>query len=234
MPLIQPLRALRPVVAHSSDVVAPPYDVVDRAEAQALVEDRPWSFLHVSRPEIDLDDSIDAYDDRVYAKGRENLDRMVAEGVLQRDAAPSYYAYRLTMGDHRQTGLVAVASVDAYDADRVRKHEFTRPVKEDDRVRQIEALNAQTGPVFLVYKADEAVDRLLNDATASAAEVDVTASRDGVRHELWPIRAPEVDCRPDTGLRGYGGDLRRRWSSPLCCRVAGCCHASGCQPESRR
>ena len=82
MPLIQPLRALRPVVAHSSDVVAPPYDVVDRAEAQALVEDRPWSFLHVSRPEIDLDDSIDAYDDRVYAKGRENLDRMVAEGVL--------------------------------------------------------------------------------------------------------------------------------------------------------
>jgi uncharacterized protein (DUF1015 family) len=187
MTLIKPFRALRPVAGRSDEVVAPPYDVVDRAEAKALVDGRPWSFLHISRPEIDLADKIDAFDPQVYAKGRENLDRMIAAGILQRDAKPSYYAYRLTMGEHRQTGLVATASVEAYDGNRVRKHEHTRPVKEDDRVRQIEALNAQTGPVLLVYRAHAVVDRILAAVTASVPEVDVTAQRDGVRHELWPI-----------------------------------------------
>ncbi|MDJ0741643.1 MAG: DUF1015 domain-containing protein, partial [Gammaproteobacteria bacterium] len=161
MSLIKPFRGLRPADGRADDVVAPPYDVVDRAEAKALAVGRPWSFLHVSRPEIDLADDVDAYDARVYAKGRANLDRMIAEGVLVRDEAPSYYAYRLTMGAHVQTGLVATASVDAYDHDRIKKHEFTRPVKEDDRVRQIDTLNAQTGPVFLVYAADPVVDGIL-------------------------------------------------------------------------
>jgi uncharacterized protein (DUF1015 family) len=187
MPLISPFRALRPAAGRAEDVLAPPYDVVDRVEAKALAEDRPWSFLHISRPEIDLDDAIDPYDPRVYARGRTNLDGMIEAGVLQRDAEPGYYAYRLTMGDHTQTGLVAVASVEAYDSNRVRKHEFTRPVKEDDRVRQIEALNAQTGPVFLVYKAQADVDAILAATVATGAAIDVTASRDGVRHELWPI-----------------------------------------------
>ena len=187
MSLIKPFRALRPVTGRSDDVVAPPYDVVDRAEAKALVTNRPWSFLHISRPEIDLADSVDPYDPQVYAKGRENLDRMIATGVLQRDALPAYYAYRLTMGPHRQTGLVATASIEAYDLNRVRKHEHTRPVKEDDRVRQIESLNAQTGPVFLVYRANAVVDELLAAVTATQPDVDVTAERDGVRHELWPI-----------------------------------------------
>ena len=192
MSLIQPFRALRPVAGRSEAVVAPPYDVVDRAEAKALVHERPWSFLHISRPEIDLDDSVAAYDPRVYAKGRENLDRMISAGVLARDPEPGYYAYRLTMGAHRQTGLVATVSVAAYDENRVRKHEFTRPVKEDDRVRQIEALNAQTGPVFLVYRANPQVDGVLNDVTSRPPEVDVVAERDGVRHELWPIVDPAI------------------------------------------
>jgi len=187
MPLIKPFRALRPVQGRSHDVVAPPYDVVDRVEAKALSIDRPWSFLHISRPEIDLADTVDPYDPQVYAKGRENLDRMIASGVLQRDALPSYYAYRLTMGQHQQTGLVATSSVAAYDANRIRKHEHTRPVKEDDRVRQIESLNAQTGPVFLVYRANAVVDDLLATVTVKQPDVDVTAERDGVRHELWPI-----------------------------------------------
>jgi uncharacterized protein (DUF1015 family) len=194
MSLIRPFRALRPAAGRSEDVVAPPYDVVDRAEAKALAEDRPWSFLHISRPEIDLDEAIDPYDARVYAKGRANLDRMLEAGVLQRDPAPAYYAYRLTMGRHRQTGLVAAASVDAYDQNRIRKHEFTRPVKEDDRVRQIEGLNAQTGPVFLVYRALPVVDGLLERICRGAAEVDVVAQRDGVRHEIWPITgARDID-----------------------------------------
>lgn len=187
MSLIKPFRGLRPVDGRCDDVVAPPYDVVDRAEAKALTEGRPWSFLHISRPEVDLPDDIDAYDPAVYAKGRENLDRMVKEGILQRDASPCYYAYRLTMGRHQQTGLMATASVEAYDNDRIKKHEFTRPVKEDDRVRQVDTLNAQTGPVFLVYAATPAVDDILRDVTASAADVDVTAERDGVRHEIWKI-----------------------------------------------
>ncbi|MGB5669492.1 MAG: DUF1015 family protein [Sedimenticolaceae bacterium] len=187
MSLIKPLRGLRPVDGRSADVVAPPYDVVDRAEAKALAKQRPWSFLHISRPEIDLPDSTDPYDPAVYAKGRENLDRMIAEGVLVREESPCYYAYRLTMGGHAQTGIVAAASVEAYDQGRIKKHEFTRPVKEDDRVRQIDTLNAQTGPVFLVYRADPVVDGLLREVSASPADVDVTAERDGVRHEIWKI-----------------------------------------------
>ncbi len=194
MPLIKPFTGLRPVAGREAEVVAPPYDVMNREEAKAMAEGRPWSFLHISRPEIDLPDDTDPYDPAVYAKGRENLGRMIAEGVLARDPRPAYYAYRLTMGDHRQTGIVAAASVAAYDADRIKKHEFTRPVKEDDRVRQIDALDAQTGPVFLVYRADPEVDALLAEVSAGAPDMDVTAA-DGVRHELWVIDDPERVAR---------------------------------------
>ena len=186
MSLIKPFAGLRPADGRAVDVVAPPYDVVSSSEARALAQGRPWSFLHISRPEIDLPAGTDPYASEVYAKAAENLNLMVSEGVLVRDDKPCYYAYRLTMGEHVQTGLVAAASVEAYDADRIKKHEFTRPVKEDDRVRQIEALNAQTGPVFLVYKANETVDGILGAVTAQPPAVDVTAA-DGVRHELWVI-----------------------------------------------
>lgn len=186
MPLIKPFAGLRPVTGRENDVVAPPYDVMNRAEAKSMVEGRPWSFLHISRPEIDLPDETDPYDASVYAKGRENLDRMVNEGVLAQDGKDCYYAYRLTMGGHIQTGIVAVASVEAYDNDRIKKHEFTRPVKEDDRVRQVDTLNAQTGPVFLVYKANAIVDGVLADVSHNTPTMDVTAA-DGVRHELWVI-----------------------------------------------
>lgn len=195
MSLIKPFRGLRPVAGRADDVVAPPYDVVDRAEAKALAQGRPWSFLHISRPEIDLADNVDPYDPAVYAKGRENLDRLVSEGILERDDEPCYYAYRLTMGGHVQTGIVATASVEAYDQGRIKKHEFTRPVKEDDRVRQIDTLNAQTGPVFLVYAADQVVDGILRDVSAVPADVDITAERDGVRHQIWKIdRVETIDA----------------------------------------
>ena len=187
MSLIKPFRGLRPVAGRSDEVVAPPYDVVDRAEAKALAAGRPWSFLHISRPEIDLPDETDPYDPAVYAKGRESLQQMLAQGVLARDESPCYYVYRLTMGGHVQTGVVATASVEAYDQGRIKKHEFTRPVKEDDRVRQIDTLNAQTGPVFLVYAADPRVDGILAQASAGPPEVDVTVERDGVRHQIWKI-----------------------------------------------
>ena len=192
MPLIKPFAGLRPAPGRATEVAAPPYDVMNAAEARRMVQGRPWSFLHISRPEVDLPTTVDPLDDAVYAKARENLDRMLGEGVLVRDPSPYYYAYRLTMGGHCQTGLVASASVAAYNAGRIRKHEFTRPVKEDDRVRQIDALDAQTGPVFLVYRANSTIDDVLAATCAQAPQVDITAA-DGVRHQLWVI-ADDAAC----------------------------------------
>ncbi len=186
MSLVKAFRGLRPTAGRESDVAAPPYDVMSAAEAREMVEGRPWSFLHISRPEVDLPVDTDPYAPEVYAKAAENLARMREEGVLAQDHEPSYYVYRLTMGEHQQTGLVAAASVEAYDRDRIKKHEFTRPNKEDDRVRQIEALQAQTGPVFLVYRSDDVVDSTLARVAATTPDMDVTAA-DGVRHEVWVV-----------------------------------------------
>jgi uncharacterized protein (DUF1015 family) len=186
MPLVKAFRGLRPTPGRESDVAAPPYDVMSADEAREMVEGRPWSFLHISRPEVDLPLGTDQYAPEVYAKAAENLAKMREEGVLSQDDEPSYYVYRLTMGDHQQTGLVAAASVEAYDHDRIKKHEFTRPKKEDDRVRQIEALNSQTGPVFLVYPSNEIVDSILAQVSSTSPEMDVTAA-DGVRHEIWVV-----------------------------------------------
>jgi uncharacterized protein (DUF1015 family) len=186
MSLIKPFRGLRPASQHAADVAAPPYDVLSTDEARARAHDRPWSFLHISKPEIDLPPATDPYAPEVYAKALENLNRMLAAGILHRDARPCYYAYQLQMGDHVQTGFVAAASVAAYDAGRIKKHEFTRPDKEDDRVRQIEALNAQTGPVLLAYPAMPRADGLLAQASAGAPTAEVIAD-DGIRHTIWEV-----------------------------------------------
>ncbi len=192
MTLVRPFPALRPAIGRAPEVVAPPYDVLNTEEARALAAGRPYSFLHISKPEIDLPADTDPYAPAVYAKGAENLQAMIAAGVLVQDEAPCYYAYRLIMGSHVQTGIVAAASVADYDTNRIRKHEFTRPDKEDDRVRQIEALNAQTGPVLLAYPNAPEIDALLNSATQVAPDADAIAET-GVRHSLWVIRdAPSV------------------------------------------
>ena len=191
MPLIRPFAGLRPRPEKADQVVAPPYDVVTAAEARTRATGKPWSFLHISRPEIDLPPDTDPYDPKVYTKGRENFEHQVRAGILQRDPAPYYYFYRLVMGSHTQIGLVAAASVEEYDVNRIRKHEFTRPDKEDDRVRQIEALNAQTGPVFLTYRHSPVIDQLAAQVTRGKADVEVTAD-DGVRHSLWLVRDAAV------------------------------------------
>ncbi len=184
--LVRPFAALRPVPDQADAVAAPPYDVLNTAEARTRAEGRPNSFLHISKPEIDLPPETDVYAQEVYDKGAENLHRLIDEGVLIREDKPCYYAYRLTMGGHVQTGVAMAASASAYDASDIRKHEFTRPKKEDDRVNQITALNAQTGPVLLAYKSSLAVKVVLESVTANAPTYDVTAD-DGVVHAIWVI-----------------------------------------------
>jgi uncharacterized protein (DUF1015 family) len=190
MTLIRPFAGLRPVDERAGDVVAPPYDVLSSAEARVRARHRPWSFLHVSKAEIDLPEGSDPYDPAVYKMAAANLQRMLAAKILRRDPCPCYYIYRLVMGDHTQTGLGAVASVRAYDSNRIRRHELTRPEKEEDRVRQIEALNAQTGPVLLAYPSRPQLDSMLEGMADAKPDVDLVAD-DGIGHSLWVVRDSE-------------------------------------------
>ena len=187
MPLIRPFAGLRPAAGRAEDVVAPPYDVLSTAEARVRASGRPWNFLHISKPEIDLPEDTDPHASEVYEQAASNLQNMLQQGILVRDPGPCYYVYRLVMGEHRQTGLVAAASVAAYNSNRIRKHEFTRPDKEDDRVRQIEALNAQTGPVLLACESQAEVDALLESVTTAVPDIDLKAD-DGIGHMLWVVR----------------------------------------------
>ncbi len=190
MSLIRPFQGLRPLAETANDVIAPPYDVLNTEEARERAKDRPWSFLHISKPEIDLPSDTDPYDDAVYAKGAENLQAMLEANIIKQDEQAYYYLYRLTMGEHEQIGLVAVANIADYNSNRIRKHELTRPNKEDDRVRQIDALNAQTGPVFLTYKHHPTIDALVETLTTQKKpSVDLTAD-DGVVHTLWVVDDP--------------------------------------------
>jgi uncharacterized protein (DUF1015 family) len=187
MHLITPFKALRPATGRAADIIAPPYDVLSSDEARTRAAGKPWSFLHISKPEIDLPPGTDAYSPSVYAKAAENMHKMLDAGVIVRDDKPCYYVYRIIMGEHVQTGIVASASVAEYDNNRIKRHELTRTDKEDDRVRQIEALNAQTGPVFLAYPDAPAIDAILQATVAGTPDADATAD-DGIRHTLWVIR----------------------------------------------
>ncbi len=186
MSMIRPFRGLRPRREFAADVVAPPYDVLNTEEARIRADGRPYSFLHISKPEIDLAVGTDPYDSSVYQKGADNLRKLMGENILMQDDTACYYAYRLVMGRQEQTGLVAVANVEDYDSNRIRKHEFTRPDKEDDRTRQIDTLDAQTGPVFLTYRHHPEVDEIIQSVTQKEPEYDLSAD-DGVQHTLWLI-----------------------------------------------
>ncbi len=183
---IKPFAALRPQPELAAQICELPYDVMSSAEARELAAANPLSFLRVSKPEIDLPAGTDLYAPEVYAKGRENFQKLIAAGSLRQDAQPCFYLYRQIMGNHSQTGLVAAASCEDYLKNIIKKHELTRVDKEDDRVRHIEALNSQTGPVFLTYRADAALDDLFKKKIAEAPDVDFTA-KDGVRHTAWVI-----------------------------------------------
>jgi len=187
MAMIKPFAALRPKPQLAAKICELPYDVMSSDEARAIAAGNPLSFLRVSKPEIDLPPSTDLYAPEVYSKARENFQRLVGWQALEQDPQPRLYLYRQVMGAHSQTGLVAAASCQDYLQGIIKKHELTRPDKEDDRVRHIEVLGSQTGPVFLVYRAQAALDELIATRTAAAPDIDFTAA-DGIRHTAWVLR----------------------------------------------
>ena len=186
MATVKPFAALRPKPELAQKICELPYDVMSSDEAREMAGWNPWSFLHVSKPEIDLPPGMDAHAPEVYAKGRENFQKLIRDGALRQDPQPCFYLYRQIMGRHSQTGLVAVADCEEYLRGAIKKHELTRPDKEDDRVRHIEALNAQTGPASLACCLPELIDEFIARKSAENPEVDFTA-KDGVRHTSWTI-----------------------------------------------
>jgi len=189
MALIKPFAALRPKPELAARICELPYDVMSSEEAREIAAGNPLSFLHVSKPEIDLPNGTDVYSPPVYAKGKENFRRLISDGALRQDSNPCFYLYRQIMGAHSQIGLVAAASCEDYLKGTIKKHEFTRPDKEDDRVRHMEALDSQTGPVFLAYRSNQAIDNLVAKKTSQTPDIDFTAS-DKVRHTSWVISEP--------------------------------------------
>ena len=187
MATLKPFAALRPKPELAARICELPYDVMSSDEARTTAAGNPLSFLHVSKPEIDLPPGTDPYAPEVYARGAENFQKLIRDGALKQDAQPCFYLYRQIMGKHTQVGLVAAASCEEYLRGAIKKHELTRPDKEDDRARHIEALNAQTGPVFLTYRANAELDKFIARKIAfKKSDVDFTA-RDGVRHTAWVI-----------------------------------------------
>jgi uncharacterized protein (DUF1015 family) len=229
---VRPFRGLRPAPKYAAEVAAPPYDVVSTAEAVELVRGRPLSFLHISKPEIDLAPGTDPFAPEVYAMGAENMTRMISDGILVRDEEPRYYVYRITMGDHVQTGIVGGGSVAAYNANRIRRHEFTRPDKEDDRVRQIEAVGAETGPVFTLHRPDACLAEVTARTVAAAPAYEVELA--GTRHALWVVsdeaEIATISAAFDAMDVIYIADGHHR--SAAASRVAASCAAADPDPDA--
>ncbi len=183
---IRAFTAVRPNEKDAALVASVPYDVVDTSEAKALASGNPKSFLHVSRPEIDLKDGTDPSSPEAYAQAKKALDKLVDDGVLIKDSEPKFYAYRQTMGSHAQTGIVATFDTKEYLSGVLKQHEKTRKDKEDDRTRHIETLKAHTGPAFLTYRDDKAIDLIVKDACQKSPLYDFVAD-DGIRHTVWEL-----------------------------------------------
>ncbi len=190
MSKIKPFRAYRPRPEFAARVASLPYDVVSSEEARALAAGNPFSFLHVGKPEIDLDPGVSLYDDRVYAKGVENLKRFLAEGVLAPEGRPCLYVYRQKMGDHAQDGLVCLCSVKEYEGGLIKRHELTRKDKEDDRTRHVTEQNANAEPVFLAYRAVREIDAVVERVKSCDPLYDVV-TEDTIGHTVWAVADEE-------------------------------------------
>lgn len=191
MAVFLPFKAFRPVQEFAHEVASKPYDVLNSAEAREEVKGHPLSFLHVGKPEIDLDPTIDLYSPQVYEKGKENLQRLINDGILFQDKEPNFYIYAQTMNNRTQYGLVGCASVDDYLNDVIKKHEKTRKDKEEDRCNHVRVTNAHTGPIFLTYQDNREIDEIVNDYTKEKPHYDFF-STDGIRHQAWLIESRQT------------------------------------------
>jgi len=191
---IKAFRGIRPEKNYVSKVASPPYDVIDSKEAKKLAEGNPYSFLHVVKPEIDLPEEIDHYDEAVYQKGAENFKKLITDGIMFQEETDALYIYKQIMGDHEQIGIVASASVEEYLANTIKKHEFTRKDKEDDRTKHVLTLNANTGPVFLTYLAKEEIDSIVNNVVENNEPEYEFESDDlaKVKHIFWVVKDKET------------------------------------------
>lgn len=190
MAIFKPFKAFRPTSNKAKDVAAYPYDVVNSDEAREIVNGNPDSFLRVGKPEVDLDPNISLYDERVYNKGKENLSRLISDGIIVEDTTPCYYVYSLTMNGRTQNGLVGCASVEDYWNDVIKKHEYTRKQKEQDRCEHVRVTNAHTGPIFLTYKDNSDINELIEKVKETTPDNDHVAN-DGIRHQTWLINKKE-------------------------------------------
>lgn len=187
MALVLPFKAVRPQANFAADVAALPYDVMTREEGQKAVAGRALSFMHVEKSEIDVPDGTRPDDPVIYETAKRNLTRLRQDGILTQDESPCYYVYRQQMGKQVQTGIVAVMSAAEYDEGKIKKHELTRQDKEDDRIRHVDTVNAQTGPVFISYLSRPGINAIVEKSVARKPEYDFTAE-DGVIHTAWVIR----------------------------------------------
>ena len=187
MATIRPFMAIRPAESYAKDVAALPYDVMNSEEAREMVQGKPYSFLHVDKAEIDLPPDTDVYSPAVYAKAKENLEGMIHNGILGQDLLPNLYLYRMTMNGRSQTGLVCCTAVDEYIDGTIKKHELTRADKEADRIRHVDTLNANTGPIFLAYKENADAKAIIEGWTAAVKPVYDFVSEDGIGHTVWVI-----------------------------------------------
>ncbi|MBL08133.1 MAG: hypothetical protein CML96_03620 [Rhodobiaceae bacterium] len=191
--LIKPFKALRPIPEKVNDVIAPPYDVLNSTEARKMVKNRPYSFLHISKPEIDLPENTKLNDPEVYKKGRENLSHLIDKKILIKDEDDALYIYEIIFNNKSQTGIACVASIAAYDSNFIKKHEYTTLAKEDDRARNIDELKTQTGPVLLTYKNNNEIKEKLQELKSNKPLYEVNAIDSSV-HKIWKIgRKEEID-----------------------------------------
>ncbi len=187
MSVVRPFQAIRPAVELANQVAALPYDVMNSQEAREMVVGNPYSFLYVDKAEIDLDPAIDLYDTRVYEKARDNLNKMIAEGVFIQDDKSCFYIYKQVMDGRSQIGIVGCASIDDYMNNVIKKHELTRADKEQDRINHVDYCDANTGPIFLTYRAKETINKLVNDTMSEKAPVYDFISDDGIGHTVWVV-----------------------------------------------
>ncbi len=219
MAIFKSFKAVRPTNELAHKVAALPYDVMNSAEARVMVKDNPYSFLHVDKAEIDLDEDIDIYDESVYLKAAENLKKLESDGICKQDEAPCFYIYRQIMNGRSQTGLVGCASIDDYINNIIKKHEFTRADKEADRIRHVDYCDANTGPIFLTYRENEEISKIISSWKSTHEPCYDFVTDDGIANTVWTIDDSEINSKLQSAFDGidylYIADGHHRCASAV-------------------